>query len=106
MPGYNVSKGLRLTVVYDTDCFATICYDLPALQAANKEEGLNFLAIATKPGSADNLENEAVSPDQLVTISEIHWGMRLMSLVSLLALGFYTYVLWLCRRRSRAATLN
>jgi uncharacterized membrane protein len=62
------------------------------------------LAIAIKPNPEDQVEAEPTPPKTLVTISEIHWGMRLMSVVSLLALGFYTYVLWLCRRSRRLAT--
>ena len=60
------------------------------------------MAIATKPGADDNTKVEPILSEQLNTISEIHWGMRLMSLVSLLALAFYTYVLVLCYRSRRS----
>lgn len=32
---------------------------------------------------------------------QIHWGMRLMSLLSLLTLGLYSYVLRLCQKEAR-----
>jgi len=35
--------------------------------------------------------------------NQIHWSMRLMSLISLFALAIYSYVLWLCQRSARSS---
>jgi len=50
----------------------------------------------------------SVSPqdNKAITSHSFHWSMRLFSLVSLLALALYSYVLKLCRHRSRQKSLD
>ncbi|HEX2915993.1 MAG TPA: hypothetical protein VH186_34845 [Chloroflexia bacterium] len=63
------------------------------------------MSIAVKPEDYATLEPEQPPEKQEVPVG-FHWSMRLMSLVSLFALGLYSYVLWLCYRPSRQRPLT